>query len=891
MVARSHYTNGHTQKLSRKHDLMKKNNLTMVCSQPELPCSSFSSSFIKYSLILFVSVCICYLNSLSCGFVFDDVSAVVENQDLRPHVPITNLFWNDFWGTPMQKENSHKSYRPLCVLTFRMNYLLGSMDPISYHVVNLLLHASVCVSFMRVCCLFVNQFTAFIAALLFSLHPIHTEAVTGVVGRAETLSSLFYLAALLNYSKATAYHSATNWLSLLFTVMLVAVAMLCKEQGITVIGVCCVYEVFIAQRMTLKEIYDIVYKFLQGKSLPPPWLWSAILRSLFLVSSTLFLLLARIKVMGAELPVFTKFDNPASVAGTPTRQLTFNYLLPVNQWLLFFPSSLCCDWTMGTIPLIQSFLDYRNLFTLIFYIVLFRFIVFGLLEPGPRGRAVIMGLTLLILPFIPASNLFFPVGFVVAERILYAPSMGFCMLVALGFQLLLDHKKNLKILLWFFLGCLITFHGLKTIIRNFDWESEYTLFQSALKVNQQNAKLFNNVGHALEKKSQWKEALEYFKAAAKVQPDDIGAHINVGRTYNRLNMSVEAEAAFRDAIALFPPIIPGKTYTARVAPSHLNAFLNLASLIAKNESRLKEAEMLYQTAVTMRVDYVKAYMSRGEILVRLGRLQEAEEQYQIALKYDQTDADIYYNLGVVSLERKKLSDAKIYFEQALQLNPDHQQTLFNSAVLMQEMGDPKNRPEAMRRLQKLLRIHPNDGKAYYCLAMLAADNKDFENAKKWFISAIKYEDNMRSALFNLALMLVNDMNQPLEAVPYLEKLLKYYPNHTKGLILMGDINVNTLKDLDKAEKNFETILQNEPKNVQALHNLCVVYVERGDILRAEECLQHAHELAPEEAYILQHLNIVRKKIQSVLQAQTQNRGASKTVPPPSPQQSSSTRHL
>lgn len=99
----SSYTNGHTQKLSRKHDLMKKNNLTMVCSQPELPYSSFSSSFIKYSLILFVSVCICYLNSLSCGFVFDDVSAVVENQDLRPHVPITNLFWNDFWGTPMQK--------------------------------------------------------------------------------------------------------------------------------------------------------------------------------------------------------------------------------------------------------------------------------------------------------------------------------------------------------------------------------------------------------------------------------------------------------------------------------------------------------------------------------------------------------------------------------------------------------------------------------------------------------------------------------------------------------------------------------------------------------------------------------------------------------------------
>eukprot|EP00106_Octopus_bimaculoides_P004678 XP_014772120.1 PREDICTED: transmembrane and TPR repeat-containing protein CG4050-like [Octopus bimaculoides] len=122
---------------------------------------------------------------------------------------------------------------------------------------------------------------------------------------------------------------------------------------------------------------------------------------------------------------------------------------------------------------------------------------------------------------------------------------------------------------------------------------------------------------------------------------------------------------------------------------------------------------------------------------------------------------------------------------------------------------------------------------------------------------------MRSALFNLALMLVNDLKQPHEAVPYLQKLLMYYPNHTKGLILMGDININILKDLNSAEKNFLTILKNEPGNVQAIHNLCVVYVERGDILKAEKCLQHAHSLAPSESYILQHLNIVRNKIKSI----------------------------
>ena len=60
-----------------------------------------------------------FIFSLDCDFVFDDVSAVKDNRDLRPHSPITNIFLHDFWGTNMEKEHSHKSYRPLTVLTFR----------------------------------------------------------------------------------------------------------------------------------------------------------------------------------------------------------------------------------------------------------------------------------------------------------------------------------------------------------------------------------------------------------------------------------------------------------------------------------------------------------------------------------------------------------------------------------------------------------------------------------------------------------------------------------------------------------------------------------------------------------------------------------------------------
>ena len=86
---------------------------------------------------------------------------------------------------------------------------------------------------------------------------------------------------------------------------------------------------------------------------------------------------------------------------------------------------------------------------------------------------------------------------------------------------------------------------MKTIARNFDWVDEQSIFLSGLTVNQNNAKLYNNVGHALESNKKYQQALILFKEAAKVQPDDIGAHINIGRTLNFLERFIEAEIAYR----------------------------------------------------------------------------------------------------------------------------------------------------------------------------------------------------------------------------------------------------------------------------------------------------------------------------------------------------------
>ncbi|XP_035211015.1 protein O-mannosyl-transferase Tmtc3-like isoform X2 [Stegodyphus dumicola] len=759
--------------------------------------SYMKSKPLHYTIVL-AAACLCYYNAIHCGFVFDDISAIRDNKDLRPSTPLSNIFFNDFWGTPIHKEHSHKSYRPLCVLTFRLNYALHQLNPWGYHLLNVVLHVLVCLLYLRICQLFLPITASFVAALLFAVHPIHTEAVTGVVGRAEILSSLFFLLAFLSYVKCSRSFQTTDWQLLLSTLVFIILATLSKEQGITVAGVCFIYELFIVQKLRFTDIFHIVQSLIVSKSSPPPWLQNMVIRLTVISVTAICLLVARFKIMGAQLPVFTKFDNPAAVSDTPTRQLTYNYLLPVNAWLLIFPSDLCCDWTMGTIPLVESFLDPRNISTLFLYCVLGAMMWIILTSDSKHSQLITVSLSLLILPFLPASNLFFPVGFVVAERILYTPSMGFCLLVAYGWYLLYK-KVERKSYIIFCIGIVLLFHSMKTVLRNKDWVSEKDIFAAGLKVNQRNAKLYNNVGHALESQGLFKEALQYFLQASVVQPDDIGAHMNVGRTYNNLKMYDEAEQAFWKAKNLLPRPRPGEAYQARIAPSHLNVFLNLANLISRNGTRLQEADALYRQAIGMRADYIQAYINRGDILIKLNKTAEAQEVYEKALKLDANNPDIYYNLGVVHLEQGKLPDALAFFDKALDIDPEHEQALMNSAILIQESGNLQKRKIAYDRLNKLLQKGKANERVYFNLGMLAMDDKKVLLAEKWFKKAIQLKENFRSALFNLALLLSDD-HRPLEAVPFLKQLLKYHHDHIKGLILLGDIYINQLKDLDAAQK-------------------------------------------------------------------------------------------
>ena len=120
-----------------------------------------------------------YLNSFGLGFCLDDSAAIVKNGDLRGNVSWADLLRHDFWGKDISDRESHKSYRPLTVATFRLNYMLHELQPLGYHLVNVLLHSAVCYLYVLLCgVVFSDVWPALIAGLLFAVHPIHTEAVS-----------------------------------------------------------------------------------------------------------------------------------------------------------------------------------------------------------------------------------------------------------------------------------------------------------------------------------------------------------------------------------------------------------------------------------------------------------------------------------------------------------------------------------------------------------------------------------------------------------------------------------------------------------------------------------------------------------------------------------------
>ena len=228
----------------------------------------------------------------------------------------------------------------------------------------------------------------------------------------------------------------------------------------------------------------------------------------------------------------------------PYRQLHWTFLAAFNNWLLLNPSHLSPEYAGNTIPLITSFTDTRNLASLLTILAYCTIGVFALTrnKNDSQKRAMVIGLALIILPYLPASNLFFPVGFVVAERILYLPSMGFCMLVSYGaYTMMKANSKYLSTIGKFLLLCILLVHMTKTVFQNRVWSSEKDLYLSALRSYPTNGKMWHSLGTQLNHGVTLDQSEWFMRQSIAVEPRYIAAYSDLGTVLIKQDRGEEAE--------------------------------------------------------------------------------------------------------------------------------------------------------------------------------------------------------------------------------------------------------------------------------------------------------------------------------------------------------------
>ncbi|XP_033919138.1 protein O-mannosyl-transferase TMTC1 [Melopsittacus undulatus] len=793
----------------------------------------------------------------------------------------------------MAENTSHKSYRPLCVLTFKLNILLAGMNPFYFHAVNVILHCLVTLVLMYTCdkAVFKDCRLAFVTALFFAVHPIHTEAVTGIVGRADVLACLLFLLAFLSYNRSVDqlyvgehFPPTASPFFLLLSLFLGTCAMLVKETGVTVFGVCLVYDFFSLSCNGLKlRNGGIHHRPVQqsaaspSASLPVPPAGRENGKHRFAHRGTW----SSCHPASPEEQRSSGLSVPSKAMWAIRRLLTYSYLLAFNAWLLLAPITLCYDWQVGSIPLIESIWDARNLATVFLVLVmtllsLHCIAAFKKLE----HKEVLVGLLFLVFPFIPASNLFFRVGFVVAERVLYMPSMGYCILFVHGLRKLSTWLNKWRITILTLFALLLLLFSWKTVKQNEIWLSRESLFSSGVKTLPHNAKVHYNYANFLKDQGRNVEAIYHYKTALKLYPRHASALNNLGTLTKDV---VEAKEYYRRALQL--------------NPQHNRALFNLGNLL-KSQGKKEEAVILLRDSIKYGPEFADAYSSLASLLAEQERLKEAEEVYKAGIENCPESSDLHNNYGVFLVDTGAPERAVSHYKQAIHLSPTHHVAMVNLGRLHRSLGQNKEAEVWYKRALKVSRkaeilsplgaLYYNTGRyeealqVYREAGSLQPSNKEIRLALAQVLAMMgrtKEAEKMTNHILNedvkclecyrLLSAIYSKQEHYTKALEAIEKALQLKPKDPKVISELFFTKGNQLREqnlLDKAFESYKQAVELNPDQAQAWMNMGGIEHIKGSYITARGYYEKALQLVPNSKLLkenLAKLDRLEKRFQEV----------------------------
>jgi tetratricopeptide (TPR) repeat protein len=600
-------------------------------------------------LLLAGLVCLAYWPAVHGDFLLDDDLLLTDNPLVKAHDGLYRMF------TPEPVD-----YWPLTNSSFWVEWRLWGMNPTGYHVTNLLLHIAAALLVWRL----LERLSipgAFLAALLFALHPVNVESVAWIAQRKNTLSLCFFLGSLWAYVRAGGAVNRWYALSLLAFIL----AMLSKGS----VAVLPLVLLFLAGwqrgRVTRRDGWQTVPFFAVAIALTWVNLWF------------------QARNAGGIIRDVTWLERLLGAGGVIWFYL-YKALLPIHlafvypQWNIQ-PSHL--GWWL---PLLATAA------------------VTGLLACACRSsrqrnwaRPVLWAWGLYIVALLPVLG-FVDVGFMkhslVADHYQYIALIPLAALLGAGWSLW--QRQVLKIGHWAALAAAIILVGAFTVLtfrqcRYYD--NAMALYQFTVDRNPDSWLGQNNLGLELAKLGRSSDAVQRYQEALRLNPQN-------AESYNGLGLEAFKQQQLSQAIAYFQKSLEIKSEFPQ-------AHYNLASAL-RDSGQPDEAIKEYQAAVRLQPDYLEALNNLGNVLNRAGRFSEAIIYYHRAIHLNPDDAATHYNLGNALENSHRPAEAVEQYRVSLKLDPKDANAVANLASAYADLG---RSAEAIQTAKKALEMAQAQG--------------------------------------------------------------------------------------------------------------------------------------------------------------------------------------
>lgn len=580
----------------------------------------------KVNPFLFIALfcLVLYINSLSGEFVWDDQSFVVDNPAIKH---LTNLpsFFTDY-KTGATKELSSDVYRPLTTFSYALDFFFWGLNSFGYHLTNIILHsANSMLVFVLLMLLCGDFFAAFFGSLIFVSHPVQTEAVCWISGRSSVLFLLFYLLAFIFYIRALREDKKYFFaVSLIFFVL----SLFSKEMAVTLPLVLMLYDLHFPLREKVKARISRYAAY-------------------FLL--VFFYIILRITIVG-KVGQFEGWGGPYTIF------LTMSNVIVDYVRILFFPFKLCA---VGYyIPIVSSLKEGNTIISLLLF-----FVVAGSL-PFLFKKAKIFSFSIFFffLTLLPVLNII-PIKALEADRFLYLPSIGFCLLiasVASKYNARLNNNAAAKksVLVIVLAALLLFLYSLRTSFRVEDWKDEVVLSKKTVDVSPSSAWALTTLAANLFERGKYVKAIEPLEKAIRLSPEYEIAHNALAQCYLRTDNYEGAVSQFKIVLDIDP-----KSAWSR----------NLLGVAYMNLKKYDEAEKEFEIALKDEPDNIGICLNFGRVYEIKGDYKKALRKYLEMLEKSKNTQDTiisYLRIGDLYIKMNLRDKARTAYLKMQKISPE-----------------------------------------------------------------------------------------------------------------------------------------------------------------------------------------------------------------------------